>query len=80
MENIKVNRKAVSLYPFRVMDEIESGRTVYCIDKFNKNVISANDLKLNEFVEILNCNERDNRYDFYYIEETADEEKDGLDL
>ena len=70
--------KAIELYPFKVMDEIENGRTVYCIDKFSKNIISANDLKLNEFVDILNYNVRDNRYEFYYIDN--DEEKDGLDL
>ena len=80
MENIKLNRTAVRVYPFEVLDKIKEGETVNCIDKIRGVIKIANNLEMQDFVEIINHDNSDNRYDFYYIKETDEEEKDGLDL
>ena len=75
MENIKVNRHAVRVYPFEVLDKIKENKTVKCIDKIRGVIKTANNLEMQDFVEILNHDNSDNRYEFYVVEETEEKEQ-----
>lgn len=71
-------KKAFKIYDFEVLDKIKEGETVNCIDKIRCVIKIANNLEMQDFVEIINHENDDNRYEFYYIGDS--EEKDGLDL
>ena len=60
------------VYKFSVFDEIEKGKTVYCLDRKSKEVYSVNELTVNDAVAILKgAEEEPQRFEFW-------EEDDGL--
>lgn len=71
-------KKAIKIYDFEVLDKIKEGKEVYCIDRVSGTIKIVRTMKINEFAKIKNHENDDNRYEFYYIEET-DKEKE-LDL
>ncbi len=62
--------KYVSVSPFWVIEEIEKGREIHCIDKESKEVFILNDLDVGSAVVTLkDAKAHSDKYDFWYEEE-----------
>ena len=60
------------VYDFNVLDEVEKGAEVYCLDRREKEVHKMNDLTFEYALSLIrDAKEDDNRYEFWK------EEKDG---
>ncbi len=64
-----------SIYSFEVIKKIEELKTVYILDRQNREIYNANDLTAGVLVLILENSRTDknNRYDFWIEEETEKE-------
>lgn len=58
-----------TVYSFTVLETMREGRTVYMIDKLNRTISKVNDLTVNEFMFIETLDDKEGRYEFYYIEQ-----------
>lgn len=55
-----------TVYCFSVIDEVERGEEVYCLDKREKEVSKMNDLNLEYALRLINDAKEDNdRYEFW---------------
>lgn len=64
--------KFKTVYRFLVSDEIKEGKTVYCLDKANRCVLTMNSLSFDDAIKILDeAEERHYSYEFWKeVEET----------
>lgn len=62
------------VYSFHVFDEIYKGEEIYFIDRSYYNstraIRIANDMNAQKLIDIVNCNNDDNRFEFYKVVET----------
>ena len=57
------------IYSFYVIDEIEKGNTVYCLDRKEKAVLIINDICVETVVTLLrDARTDDERYEFWKVE------------
>lgn len=55
-----------TVYCFSVIDEVERGKEVYCLDKREKEISKMNDLNLEYALRLINdAKEDDDRYEFW---------------
>lgn len=62
------------IYPFEAIEYIKRGKEVFCLDREECQVLSVNDLCVNEFADIIKEKDTAGRYEFWIVEE---EEKNG---
>lgn len=60
------------IYSFQTIDEIKSGKDVYVVDKENMKIYYLNGMTVEEFVYVVNCDNRNDRFSFYVVEETKE--------
>lgn len=62
------------VYSFHVLNEIYNGKEIYIIDRSYYNsthaIRIANDMNAQKLINIVNCKNDDNRYEFYKVVET----------
>ena len=55
-----------TVYHFNVLDEVEKGEEVYCLDKQEKDVLHVNQLNFEYALRLIrDAKEDDNRYEFW---------------
>ena len=55
-----------TVYCFSVMDEVENGETVYCLDKKDRVVFTLNDLSFENALGLIrDAKEDDDRFEFW---------------
>lgn len=57
--------KYKTIYHFMVMDEVEKGETVYCLDRLEKEVLIVNDLTFDYALRLLRDAKDNDRYEFW---------------
>ena len=65
-------KKYVTIYPFQVIGEIKEGKSIYCIDREQRDVLPISVMSVNTLFTILKDSEKTEnygKYEFYYIEE-----------
>ena len=67
-----------TVYSFTVLETMRKGHTVYMIDKLNRTISKVNDLTVNEFIFIETLDNKESRYEFYYIEQPEGETEDEI--
>lgn len=60
------------IYSFQTIDEIKSSKDVYVVDKENMKIYYLNGMTAEEFVHVVNCDNRNDRFSFYVVEETVE--------
>lgn len=60
------------IYSFQTIDEIKNGKDVYVVDKENMKIYYLNGMTTEEFVYVVNCDNRNDRFSFYVVEETKE--------
>jgi len=71
-KNKKMTYKTI--YHFLVLDEIKDGKTVYCLDRKEKQVYCVNELTVNDTVAMINANDTEPDRFEYWIEEKEEKE------
>ena len=70
--------KYITIYSFRVIDEIKEGNTVYCLDKRNVSVHIMNDICMDVALTIFKEAEKDlGRFEFWKKVTKEENENDG---
>ena len=67
-----------TIYSFEVLEEIQNGKLVYLLDKFERVVLCVNDITVDKLAEILARGKTDKkRYEFWIeaVEETEETEE-----
>ena len=59
---------------FEIEEEVKKGNIVYCIDKKNQTVEPINGMCAEGYIKMLNHDNSDNRYEFYVVEESEEEQ------
>lgn len=62
-----------TVYPCWVIDEVKNGKVVFVLDKLLMKVAVVNEMRLDDVIRITE-NGEENRYEFWYVEETKTEE------
>lgn len=62
-----------TVYPCWVIDEVSNGKVVFVLDKLLLKVAVVNEMRLDDVIRITE-NGEENRYVFWYVEETKTEE------
>ena len=58
--------KFKTVYHFSVMDEIEEGKTVYCLDRKNRLVLTINYMPLEDVLRVIrDAKDDDERFEFW---------------
>lgn len=70
-------KKYEKIYAFNVIDEIKKGEDVFLIDRARLDnhsaITKANKTSTERICEVLNHNNKDNRYEFFKVVETEEE-------
>lgn len=58
---------------FEIEEELKKSNIVYCIDKEKQTIKAINGMFVEHYVEMLNHDNSDNRFEFYIAEESEEE-------
>jgi hypothetical protein len=64
--------KYIKVYPFSVTRMIEEGKQVFMLDRKRADIYTVNNMRVEEFLQVMNTKDEEGRYDFWCIEVVAD--------
>ena len=66
--------KFKELYHFEIEEAITNNKRVNCVDRKTETVQLVNTMTIQQYMSITNHDNSDNRYEFYVVEESEEEQ------